>query len=210
MFDKYARTLCLSLHLIFYIYFSEAVLVIVIDVLLLHQAFFCEFDKWRNSWSKVPWISFFLGVKSVKHISKNSVSRFISSHFKLQWNSTFTFIFCCQLAWSPRRQPIKRLLNWNYPISKNSLFNSQVFPSLSLSLCLPVCVCLLLLCLFLLLLMSFWHFTSLSSCLYHLLFPLWSLCLTWEEGLLMNVRVKWKDWVIFRTTAFLLLKVLWK
>lgn len=44
------------------------------------------------------------------------------------------------------------------------------FP-LFLRLSVGICPCLLPLCLFLLLLLSFWHFTSLSSCLYFSLFP---------------------------------------
>lgn len=77
-------------------------------------------DKRRRLCSKEPWMSFFLGVKHISHLLKNSVSRFMSSHYKSQMKVTITFIFCRQILWSPPRQPIKRLLNWNNPESEKN------------------------------------------------------------------------------------------
>lgn len=62
---------------------------------------------------------------------------------------------------------------------------------LSLYFCLSVTTCPFLLArvlLFLLMLLPFWQFTFLAlHASTFSLFPFWSLCLTWEEGLLMNV-----------------------
>lgn len=130
--------------------------------------------------------------KCQPHIKE--LSKFIPSYFKPQWNSTLTFIFCSQFGWSPRRQPIKRLLNWNYPISKYSLFTSQVFPSVSLSLRQDLSLSFVLLLpslsptapVFLTLYFSLFSSSFLQPKRKRALFSFWSPCWTWEEGLLMN------------------------
>lgn len=141
--------------------------VIVIDILLLYNIKpSCVFNKGRNTWSKVPWIWFFICVCQKYHTYIKELVYGVCLHILIpQWNSTLTFILSCQFGWSPPRQLIKSLLSWNYAVSKNSLFNSQVFHSLCVSLSWPCSsFCPASLCSFTLLFLCFSTFSLFCVC----------------------------------------------
>lgn len=183
----------LSLYSIFDWFYKS---VIDVDILSSDQGLFLsESDKGRNSWSKVPWIFFFFPSSKVSTAYQRTLSTGFCLH-SLNDNSTVPWLLFLAVILGEVLEDSRSKGCW----TETTQFRRILYSTLSsLSLSFPVSLSV----------SAFNPSVSFSdSCLFHILVFVFNL--TWRCAHQCLLELSYRLTEIFRTTAFLLLKVFWK